>query len=120
MTSATSINEVPTASQVKPRERSVYVEAVQYTTTEENEVPRSQITLYPVLRDPSQSSTSTFRVMGMFCLVFSVVEMGISSFVYQYIISAGAYWSVIAGLIAGKAFEIMFECHLLGFTPNIT
>jgi hypothetical protein len=108
-----SINEVPTASQVKPRERSVYVEAVQYTTSEENAIPRFMT--YPALRDPYLSSTSTFRITGMFCLVFSLVEMGISCFVYQYIISAGAYWSVIAGIIAGT-FEAINECHRVDFT----
>jgi hypothetical protein len=113
-----SINEVPTASQVKPRERSVYVEAVQYTTLEENEIPRFMITPYPVSRDPSLSSTSTFRIMGMFCLVFSVVEMGISCFAYQYIISAGAYWSVIAGIIAGTS-EAINECHQIGISSSL-
>lgn len=110
-----STDELPTASQVKPRERSVYVEAVQYTTLEENGIPRFMITPYPVLRDPTLSSTSTFRIIGLFCLVFSVVEMGISCFAYQYITSAGAYWSVIAGIIAGT-FDAINECHQVGFS----
>jgi hypothetical protein len=107
---STLICKVPVASQVEPLDRSVHVEAVQCTTSGGDEIPHSQPTPDRVLRGPPLSSTSTFRKMGMFCVVFCGIEMGLGGVVFAYTHDAGAFWSVVCGFIAGNIVAI-FKCR---------
>lgn len=95
---------LPTASQVKPNDQISYVEAEGFTSFEEQNILRAA----PVNALSTASQThnpvirSAFKIFGMLCLACSIAEMGIGSFAYQYIKGAGAFWSVIIGVIAGS------------------
>jgi hypothetical protein len=89
-----STRNIPFAFRVNPpRVRLFEVEAVQCTTSEE--APDR------VLRDPPRCVPSIFKSLGMFCAVFCGVEIGIAGIIFDYTPDAGAFWTVIAGFIAG-------------------
>ena len=102
MTNPTAI--LPTASQVKPSGHVAYVEAEGFTTFEDQNIlqlaPMSTVT--PASQTHNPVIRSAFKIFGMLCLACSIAEMGIGSFAYQYIKGAGAFWSVIIGVIAGR------------------
>lgn len=107
---------LPTASQIKPNGHIAYVEAEGFTTFEDQHIlqsapvtvasPASQ-THNPVIR-------SAFKIFGMLCLACSIAEMGIGSFAYQYIKGAGAFWSVIMGVIAGSDCQYLLSVRIAG------
>jgi hypothetical protein len=106
------VPDVPAASQIIPRVRIIDVEAEQYTTLEEEEIPQSEITHHPNFCDPSLLSNSKFRIMGVLCLLFCAAELGITVIINQYTTDAGAFWSVITGIIAGTS-EAINEFQLV-------
>lgn len=91
--------EIPSASQLNPRDRSFDVEAVQHTTSEEIEIPRYRDR---VLGDPPQlHNTRTFRIMGVVCTAFCAVELAIACDIALRTSDGGAMWSVFLGLFSG-------------------
>jgi hypothetical protein len=66
------------------------------TTSEEDEIPRSEITPHRVSRDPTLSSTFTRRLMGALCFLFSAVEIGIGIIISQYKYSAAHFGQLLA------------------------
>jgi hypothetical protein len=90
------------------------VPAPQWTTSEEDEIPRFEVTPY---RDPTLSLTFTFRFMGALCLLFSAVDMGIGIVIGEYTSSAGAFWSGFCGILAGTLVA-NFECDQIYLHSN--